>query len=88
MIVNFYAIKNRFTNLFSTPFPSENDSVAIYSVRQIVNEQKEPSIIPSDFSLYYVGQFDETIGLFYTIDSPVVLVEDCSVLVVKEVESE
>lgn len=88
MRVNFYSIKNRFTDSFNTPFPSENDQVAIYTVRQIVNEQKEPSIIPSDFSLYYVGQFDGSTGLFDALDSPAVLVEDCSVLVVKEVKSE
>lgn len=86
--MRFYSIKNRFVDSYNTPFPCENDKMAVYTVRQIVNEQKEPRIIPSDFSLYFVGEYDPILGLFVALEFPVPLVEDCSILVVKEGEYE
>lgn len=82
--MRYYALKNKFNETFNTPFPCENDKLAVYQLRMILNQKnKEPSVIASDFSFYYVGEFDFEVGTFAPV-SPLELVSDCSTLIVKE----
>lgn len=82
--MKFYSILNKFSNTFNAPFPCENDSKAVYQVRQMVNGQANPPIIAEDFALYSVGEFDETSGCFTHCES-VELIADLSALIRKKV---
>lgn len=87
-MINFYAIKNKIINSFNLPFSEENDAKAIYSVRVMINQMKEPNIIASDFELYRVGAFNCEFGFFsLDADLPVCLVDDLSSLLVKKEEA-
>lgn len=95
--MKFYSMKNKFQDTFNTPFPASNDAEAIYQIRIVINQKREPEIIAEDFSLFYVGEFNDS-GIFKTeglnaVESPVdgtilyepiCLVEDCSTLRVKK----
>lgn len=85
--MRFYSVKNRFTDFFNTPFPVENDAMAIYTVRMMINQHHDPAIIPEDYALYFVGEFDSKDGSF-TI-GPREIIDDCSKLLrKKEVNNE
>lgn len=85
--MRFYSVKNRFTDSFNTPFPVENDAMAIYTTRMMINQQHDPAIIPEDYSLYFVGEFDPSSGTF--TGEPRELIDDCTKLVrKKEVNNE
>ena len=89
--MKFYSMKNKFQDTFNTPFPASNDAEAIYQIRIVINQKREPEIIAEDFGLYCVGEFCPELGTFkYIYDSndhsafPICLVEDCSTLRVKK----
>ena len=87
--MNFYAIKNKFSDTFNQPFPEENDAKAIYSVRMMINQERDPAIIAGDFALYRVGFFDTKDGMFPLFeDFPICLIDDLSKLKVKKEVSE
>lgn len=81
--MRFYSMKNKFNDTFNNPFPCENDKLAVYQIRMVINQKKEPEVIASDYSLFYVGEFDEQVGTFVPV-TPLELVSDCSKLLVKE----
>lgn len=85
--MKFYSMRNKFQNKFNTPFPCSNDQEAIYQIRLVINQKREPQVIASDFALYYIGEFNEDLGNFVIYldpELPVCLIEDCSTLLVKE----
>lgn len=87
--MNFYAIKNKFSGTFNQPFREENDAKAIYSVRMMINQEREPAVIAEDFALYRVGYFDTKEGIFPLCeDDPYCLIDDLSKLKVKKEVSE
>ncbi|AXL15210.1 nonstructural protein [Microviridae sp.] len=60
---NLYSIYDQKTRVFDQPFLAENDATAqrmFERIQQSVPLMKEH---PSDFDLYYVGQFDSEDGL-------------------------
>lgn len=89
--MRFYSMKNRYADTFNTPFPASTDAEAIYQIRLVINQKREPEIIAEDFGLYFVGEFDHVVGTYYAKDylnngifEPVCLIEDCSTLRVKK----
>lgn len=89
--MRFYSMKNRYADTFNTPFPASSDAEAIYQIRMVINQKRDPEIIAEDFSLYCVGEFCSDSGCFrYPSDLDdgvccnVCLVSDCSVLRVKK----
>ena len=78
-------MKNRYADTFNTPFPASTDAEAIYQIRLVINQKREPEIIAEDFGLYYVGTFNHDLGCFADeTECPFCLVEDCSTLRVKK----
>ena len=85
--MKFYSMKNKFQDKFNTPFPADNDAQAIYQIRIVINQKKEPEIIADDFALYFVGEFNEDRGnydVYLDPELPVCLIEDCSTLKLKK----
>ena len=85
--MRFYSMKNRYSDTFNTPFPASTDAEAIYQIRLVINQKREPEIIAEDFGLYFVGEFLHEEGVFSVeanISCPICLVEDCSTLRVKK----
>ena len=80
--MKFYSMKNKFQDTFNTPFPASNDAEAIYQIRLVINQKREPDIIAEDFALHRIGEFDPDLGKFNNDHE--VLISDCSSLRVKK----
>ena len=80
--------RGQFLNLRTwSPFPASNDQEAIYQIRLVINQKREPEIIAEDFALYFVGEYLHEEGIFSVeanIKCPVCLIEDCSSLLVQK----
>lgn len=62
MILKIYAVLDSKVASFGTPFFDQNDSSAIRNFSDAVNDGSNPNNLwhkhPEDFSLYYLGDFD------------------------------
>lgn len=67
--------------VFATPFYAPNVSVA---VRDFANAVNDPAVSisknPEDFSLYYLGDFEDTTGVFDVRPQPEVLATAASLI--------
>lgn len=65
MIYGAYAIFDKKALVFSQPFYCPNDSVAVRIVRGMVNGNGTAiAQSPEDFTLHYLGSFDDNKGVF------------------------
>ncbi len=71
MIQNAYSIKDAKANVFSAPFFSINDQVALRSFEQAKNDSNTTiHKNPEDFSLYRLSTFDDQSGELHPEKQP------------------
>jgi hypothetical protein len=71
MIQNAYSIKDAKANVFSAPFFSINDQVALRSFQQAQNDPNTTiNQNPQDFSLYRLATFDDQSGELHPEKQP------------------
>lgn len=69
MIIKIYAVLDKATGAFMQPFFSQSNGAAIRSLTDAVNDYSHPfAKHSSDYSLYFLGEFDDTTGMFATND--------------------
>lgn len=69
MIMNAYAIRDLKAD-FNCPFFSVNDDVAVRQFASVVNDPTSLiSQFPSDYQLFFVGQFNTVTGQFLNDDA-------------------
>lgn len=65
MILSVYSIYDEKAAAYLNPFYSQNDNVAIRAIAEILHDPLHAfSRFPSDYTLYYLGEFDNIIGAF------------------------
>lgn len=62
MQLKLYSIYDTKSNLYSPPFSSFNDSTALRTMKQSL----ENNSFASDYVLYYISEFDDEVGLPHT----------------------
>lgn len=65
--MNLYAVFDFKMGQYMQPFPSHNDATAIRNFADEVKRAAPDNFLfqhPGDFTLYAVGSFDQTTGLF------------------------
>lgn len=66
-----YSIYDRKANCYNTPFFSQTDGVAVRNFQDLVSDTRSTVYrYPDDFSLYKVGEFNETSGALIPLDAP------------------
>lgn len=69
-----YAIFDKKSIMYKTPFLAHNDDVAIRMFSSAVNgERSELSDFPEDFDLYKLASFDDESGTYCNEPSPVII---------------
>jgi len=75
MIVNHYAIYDSKAQHYGQLFPSQTHGAAERLFSDSVNKPDSPhNAHPDDYSLYYIGEYDDDSGRFLTQDMPLKLV--------------
>jgi hypothetical protein len=71
MILTVCCVRDSKVDAYFTPFFVQNEQVAIRSISNLV---KDPShnfaLNPSDYDLYLLGTYDDSVGKFDLFDSP------------------
>ena len=70
-----YALRDDKAKLFNPPFTAPNDQVATRQFGDVVTS-REPNLItahPGDFSLHFIGSFNETTGVLTPVDGGTVI---------------
>lgn len=66
-----YSIYDRKANCYNIPFFAQTDGVAVRNFQDLVSDSRSTVYrYPDDFSLYKVGEFNETSGALITLDAP------------------
>lgn len=87
MIQNVYTIKDAKSNTFANPFYSINHNTAIRSFNQAANDpQTTIHQYPEDFSLYYLGTFNDENADFKAEQTPQFVANPTTVKKVEENE--
>lgn len=61
----FFAIHDTAVKAFARPFPMASEAAAIRAFSAVVNDPKSDfHNSPGDYSLHYLGAFDDTHGVF------------------------
>ena len=64
MKINLYAVRDTKSMTFGRPFLLQNDEMAMRSFMSAVTGADEPmSEYPDDYTLYRIGEYDDTTGL-------------------------
>lgn len=72
--MRLYSVRDKGVNAFLPPFVSPADGSAIRSFMDAVNDPKhEFGRHASDYDLYRLGDFDETIGFFVRTEAVLLL---------------
>lgn len=80
MKINVYSVFDVKSAVFAHPFYMAADGVAVRAFGGAVNEPDSLMCRhPSDFSLYRIGQFDDSVGLLIAEKQPVALCTAASV---------
>lgn len=67
----YFAIKDDTSQVFQEAFPAEHSSQAVRSFQSVCKSGKgEIGEYPDQFSLYYVGEFNKTTGVFEPLAEP------------------
>lgn len=71
MILKAFTIRDSKGEVFNTPFFQKTHGEAERSFKQLINDgQSMPNKYPEDFDLYYVGEYDDSEGIFKALDTP------------------
>jgi len=70
MKIRIYSIYDKAAQYYNRPFYAHNDAVALRSFRALrLDYESEIHRHPEDFSLFYLGTFDDSSGLFVWDDT-------------------
>jgi len=71
MNLRAYSIRDAKCEIFHPPWYAKTHGEAERIFAQSVNDEKTMlSKFPEDFDLYFVGEYDETSGVFRSLDTP------------------
>jgi len=71
MLLKAFSIRDQKAEIYNTPFFQKTHGEAERNFRTLVNDQKSTvSQFPEDFDLYYVGEYDDNLGLFLPQETP------------------
>ena len=72
MILKVYSIYDKAAKAFNTPFFMHNKALAIRAFEDNVNSAEENNIgkHPEQFSLFCLGEYDDSKGTFNLLDDP------------------
>lgn len=72
---NVYAVRDNKMESFGKPIIMENNAVATRAFGDIITSDKQSmmSMHPADFSLYLLGEYEDSTGKFYNLDCPTLL---------------
>lgn len=71
MIKKIYSIRDQKSEVFNTPFYQSTHGEAERNFHHLCNDQKSTiAQYPSDFDLYYLGEYDDNTGQFSGLDTP------------------
>lgn len=87
MKLNIYSIFDKAAQAFITPFFMHNKAMAIRVFSDNVNSQEENNISkhPEQFSLFHLGEYDDSTGVIIPLEKPEVV---ATALEVKEFTEE
>lgn len=67
-----YSVKDKAANAYLQPYFTQTEATAIRALRAAVRDPKHDFVVNAkDFSLYYVGMFDDFTGVFVPVVEPV-----------------
>lgn len=85
MKLSIYALHDSKAEAYTQPFYAINDSVAMRNVSSSINQPgNDVHLYPSDFTLYRIGEFDDTNA--HIIPSDLVRLCNCSELINTKIE--
>lgn len=71
MLLKAFSIRDQKAEVFNTPFFQKTHGEAERNFRTLVNDQKSTVFqFPEDFDLYYVGDYDDVLGTFRSLETP------------------
>lgn len=71
MLLKIYSIRDAKAENFNPPFYAQTHGIAERNFRQLVNDEKsQVNKYPTDFDLYYIGEFDDNSGKIQSLDTP------------------
>lgn len=71
MILKVFTIRDQKAEIFNTPFFQKTHGEAERNFRTLVNDSKSTiSQFPEDFDLYFLGEYDDNLGTFKSLDTP------------------
>ena len=87
MIIKVYSVYDNAAGAYLPPFTQQNDAMAIRIVQGMVNDGRSIfSQSPADFSVFYLGEYDDENGMF-TQDAPPKMLAGCLSLVERSNDS-
>lgn len=70
MKLKLYTILDKTAGVCCAPFVQTNDAVATRTFRDMcMDKDNQVSRNPSDYSLHYLGEFDDSVGTFALVES-------------------
>lgn len=70
-----YSVKDGKAHLFSPPMLSISEGTMRRSIIDVLRDEKHPyARHPEDYMLFYLGEFEDATGIFYSEEIPVSLV--------------
>lgn len=75
MLKHLFSIYDEKTEVYSYPFQSDSKAAAVRQFRMMINNEKYEMLNknPEDFSLWYLGEFNDSTGKFSHDKEPAVL---------------
>jgi len=71
MILKGYSIRDQKSEVYNTPFFKKTHGEAERDFRTLCNDEKSTvNKFPDDFDLYYVGDYDDNLGVFTPLQTP------------------
>lgn len=71
MKLKAFAVRDAKANVYNTPFFKQTQPEAERDFHRLVHDPKSLiSMYPDDFDLFYVGDYDDNLGIFSALDTP------------------
>lgn len=64
-----YLIFDRISHRYSSPLPFLNEELAKRYFKSLLKNCDGQKVLPTDYELYYSGEFDDQTGIYY-VDTP------------------
>lgn len=71
MLHKMYSVRDVKSEIFNTPFPAPSHAAAERNFSQLAKDPKTTvAQFPSDFDLYYIGDYDDNQGTMKPLEVP------------------